>query len=96
MSNTEEYLEAQIDCAGQEGEAEYLPISKGDFVRVINKGLEYYIVEKDGKVGKVPFSIFKQETSENDQISENAIQTTSTSPISTQISNDDQVIPEKN
>ncbi|KAA6382491.1 MAG: hypothetical protein EZS28_021982 [Streblomastix strix] len=96
MSNTEEYLEAQIDYAGQEGEAEYLPISKGDFVCVINKGLEYYIVEKDGKVGKVPFSIFKQETSENVQISENAIQTTSTSPISTQISNDDQVIPEKN
>ncbi|KAA6356497.1 MAG: hypothetical protein EZS28_047976, partial [Streblomastix strix] len=62
MSNTEEYLEAQIDCTGQEGDAEYLPISKGDFVCVINKGLEYYIVEKDGKVGKVPFSIFKQET----------------------------------
>ncbi|KAA6382650.1 MAG: hypothetical protein EZS28_021822 [Streblomastix strix] len=96
MSNTdEEYLEAQIDCAGQKGDAEYISISKGDIIHLINKGLEYCIVEKGGKVGKVPCAIFKFNTSENVQISENAIQTTSTSQIATQISIDNSTIPEK-
>ncbi|KAA6369256.1 MAG: hypothetical protein EZS28_035218 [Streblomastix strix] len=95
MQSGEEQLEAQFDYAGQEGDAGHYPISKGDIVRVINKGIDFCIVEKDGKVGKVPYTVFKCTTSESVRESENMIQTTSTSQITTQISNHDSVIPNK-
>ncbi|KAA6381113.1 MAG: putative NEK protein kinase [Streblomastix strix] len=50
----QEIIEVVADYAGIEGDPQFLPISKGDIVRVIKKELAWFTVEKDGRIGKVP------------------------------------------
>ncbi|KAA6365433.1 MAG: hypothetical protein EZS28_039040 [Streblomastix strix] len=54
MAGADEFFEVTSDYAGREGDASFLPVLKGDIVRVIKKELVHYIVEKDGQTGKVP------------------------------------------
>ncbi|KAA6399583.1 MAG: hypothetical protein EZS28_004892 [Streblomastix strix] len=54
MAGADEFFEVTSDYAGREGDASFLPVLKGDIVKVIKKELVHYIVEKDGQTGKVP------------------------------------------
>ncbi|KAA6397958.1 MAG: hypothetical protein EZS28_006517 [Streblomastix strix] len=54
MSTTEQYFEVIVDYGGVEGDANYIPVKKGDQVRLIKKKHKYLKVSKDGHIGKVP------------------------------------------
>ncbi|KAA6388466.1 MAG: hypothetical protein EZS28_016005 [Streblomastix strix] len=48
-----ELFEAKEDYPGREGDDSFLPLQKGDVVKVVEKQIVYYVVEKDGRIGKV-------------------------------------------
>ncbi|KAA6388241.1 MAG: hypothetical protein EZS28_016234, partial [Streblomastix strix] len=53
MSNPSQYFEVIADYAGIEGNTKYIPVMKGDVVRLIKKKHKYFKVEKDGRIGKI-------------------------------------------
>ncbi|KAA6386227.1 MAG: hypothetical protein EZS28_018245 [Streblomastix strix] len=57
MSISSQYFEAIADYAVVEGDTNYIPVMKGDVVRLIKKDKEWLTVEKDGNIGKVPKGI---------------------------------------
>ncbi|KAA6379644.1 MAG: hypothetical protein EZS28_024829 [Streblomastix strix] len=60
MSTTEQYYKAIADYGGVEEDANYIAVKKGDKVRLIKKDKEWFTVEKDGRIGKVPKGILIQ------------------------------------
>ncbi|KAA6372614.1 MAG: putative serine/threonine-protein kinase Nek3, partial [Streblomastix strix] len=54
MATGGELFEVLYEYTGREGDSQFLPVAKGDIVRVIKKEDAYFIVEKDGTTGKVP------------------------------------------
>lgn len=53
MTEKKELFEVVADYAGKDGDPQFLPVSKGDIVRVIKKESGYFTVEKKVN-GKVP------------------------------------------
>ncbi|KAA6396258.1 MAG: hypothetical protein EZS28_008212 [Streblomastix strix] len=81
MSTTEQYYKAIADYGGVEGDANYIPVMKDDKVRLIKKDKEWFTVEKDGRIGKVPKGILIQKGIKITQIPMNLpIQTAQPSP----------------
>ncbi|KAA6371087.1 MAG: hypothetical protein EZS28_033386, partial [Streblomastix strix] len=64
MSVTSQYIEAIADHAGVEGDTNYIPVMKGDVVQQIKKDKEWFTVEKDGHIGKVPKGILNMNEEE--------------------------------
>ncbi|KAA6385330.1 MAG: putative serine/threonine-protein kinase Nek3 [Streblomastix strix] len=54
MSETDEIYEVIANYAGRKGFLQFLPVQKGDIVRVIEKDPIWFTVEMDGIIGKVP------------------------------------------
>ncbi|KAA6374724.1 MAG: hypothetical protein EZS28_029749, partial [Streblomastix strix] len=54
MLHTDEYFWVIANYGGQEDDDEFLPVTKGEIVRVLRKETVYYTVEKESEVGKVP------------------------------------------
>ncbi|KAA6387419.1 MAG: hypothetical protein EZS28_017054 [Streblomastix strix] len=52
MSISSKYFQVIVDYAGVEGDTNYIPVMKGDVVRLIKKDKEWLTVEKDGDIGK--------------------------------------------
>ncbi|KAA6372615.1 MAG: hypothetical protein EZS28_031858, partial [Streblomastix strix] len=67
MSISSQYFEVIADYAGIEGNVKYIPVKKGDVVRLIKKKHKYFKVEKDGRIGKVPKGILIEQMIINKQ-----------------------------
>jgi hypothetical protein len=54
-----EYFEAISDYPGIKDVSNFLPVNKGDVVRLIKKDDKYFTVEKEGHIGKVSKEILR-------------------------------------
>ncbi|KAA6389878.1 MAG: hypothetical protein EZS28_014596 [Streblomastix strix] len=81
MAGADQFFEVTSDYAGREGDASFLPVLKGDIVKVIKKELVHYIVEKDGQTGKVPKGKLSA-CQTNPNVNQSQIISTSQIPIS--------------
>ncbi|KAA6374840.1 MAG: hypothetical protein EZS28_029632, partial [Streblomastix strix] len=52
MSIPNQYFEVIADYTCVEGDTNDIFVKKGDIVRMIKKDKEWYLVEKDGRIGK--------------------------------------------
>ncbi|KAA6388213.1 MAG: putative Serine/threonine protein kinase, partial [Streblomastix strix] len=59
MAQTDELFEVIKDYAGQDGNPQFVPVTKGEIVHVINKEIEYYTIEKNSQIGKVPMEYLR-------------------------------------
>ncbi|KAA6375498.1 MAG: hypothetical protein EZS28_028974, partial [Streblomastix strix] len=59
MAQTDELFEVIRDYAGQDGETQFIPVIKGEIVHVIKKEIEYYTIEKNNLIGKVPMEYLR-------------------------------------
>ncbi|KAA6401195.1 MAG: putative CAMK family protein kinase [Streblomastix strix] len=107
MTTQVEYFEVVSDYTGQEGDSQFLPISKGEIVKIIKKELVWFTVDKGGQIGKVPRGKLRKcppPSLENKILSNSISQTSiSTSEIGTgtdlldqtAVQQIEQIIPEK-
>ncbi|KAA6399651.1 MAG: putative Serine/threonine-protein kinase Nek3 [Streblomastix strix] len=54
MAQTDELYEVIKDYPGQDGNPQFIPVTKGEIVHVIKKEIEYYTIEQNSQIGKVP------------------------------------------
>ncbi|KAA6403324.1 MAG: putative Serine/threonine protein kinase [Streblomastix strix] len=54
MAQIDEQYEVIRDYAGQDSNPQFISVTKGEIVRVIKKEIEYYTIEKNSLIGKVP------------------------------------------
>ncbi|KAA6382649.1 MAG: putative NEK protein kinase [Streblomastix strix] len=54
MAQTDELYEVIRDYPGQDGDPSFILVTKGEIVHVIKKEIEYYTIEKNNLIGKVP------------------------------------------
>ncbi|KAA6395874.1 MAG: putative Serine/threonine-protein kinase Nek3 [Streblomastix strix] len=59
MTRTDELFEVIRDYAGQDGNPQFIPVTKGEIVHVIKKEIEYYTIEKNSQIGKVPMECIR-------------------------------------
>ncbi|KAA6382779.1 MAG: hypothetical protein EZS28_021695, partial [Streblomastix strix] len=54
ISKQDEFFWVIADYNGQEDDDDFLPVAKGELVRVIKKEAQWFYIEKDGEIGKIP------------------------------------------
>ncbi|KAA6400834.1 MAG: putative serine/threonine-protein kinase Nek3 [Streblomastix strix] len=54
MTSQVQFFEVLEDYAVRVGEEQYIPVRKGEIVCVIEQGITFFTIEKDGRTGKVP------------------------------------------
>ncbi|KAA6372044.1 MAG: putative protein kinase domain protein, partial [Streblomastix strix] len=59
MTQTDQLYKVIKDYAGLDGDLQLIPINKGEIVFVIKKEIEYYTIEKNSQIGKVPMEYLR-------------------------------------
>ncbi|KAA6397885.1 MAG: putative NEK protein kinase [Streblomastix strix] len=54
MAQANQLFKVIKDYAGLDGDLQFIPVTKGEIVLVIKKEIEYYTIEKNSQIGKVP------------------------------------------
>lgn len=88
MSSEDEYFEVIANYSGKDGDSSYLPVRKGDIVRVLKKEPRYFTVDKDGEIGKVPKGKLREWTfapTEEETQEQNTSQTAPDTKISSNV-----------
>ncbi|KAA6337701.1 MAG: hypothetical protein EZS28_052764, partial [Streblomastix strix] len=54
VADEDEFFWVVSNYNGQEDDDDFLPVAKGELVRVIKKEAQWFYIEKDGEIGKIP------------------------------------------